>query len=318
MLRGIYAAHADCVKCTADDLRCYCIAKKHPGKVAIINRRRHGASSPVPGLCGRGHARRPAAWAACSSPRRPSRFSTSPRKWKMAPACSICTATTRRYHELRHGRGDVRTGGHRNALHRRRGRCALLRLGGYRRGVAGIFFFTSAPAPPPAQLKSLDEVLAVAQKAKDRTRTVGFALTPCVIPEVGKPNFTPSKRVKWPWAWASMANPACGNGPIQDCGRVGGGIRRRDPQGHARRRGRGSPPCSSTAWARPSQEELYILPEAFPGSWKRRREDLPHVRGPSTQLPWKWPARPSASCSWTTNSRPLLDAPAHTPFYTQM
>ena len=36
MLKGIYAAHSDMVKCAAGDLRCYCAAKKTPGKVAII------------------------------------------------------------------------------------------------------------------------------------------------------------------------------------------------------------------------------------------------------------------------------------------
>lgn len=36
---------------------------------------------------------------------------------------------------------------------------------------------------------NLEEVLAAAKKAKDNTRTVGFALTPCIIPEIGKPNF---------------------------------------------------------------------------------------------------------------------------------
>ena len=36
MLKGIYAAHPDMVKYAADDLRCYCTAKKVPGKVAII------------------------------------------------------------------------------------------------------------------------------------------------------------------------------------------------------------------------------------------------------------------------------------------
>ena len=36
MLKGIYAAHGDQVKCANGDLRCYCIANKKPGKVAII------------------------------------------------------------------------------------------------------------------------------------------------------------------------------------------------------------------------------------------------------------------------------------------
>jgi dihydroxyacetone kinase-like protein len=40
-----------------------------------------------------------------------------------------------------------------------------------------------------AQGASLDEVVAVAQKAIANTRSVGVGLTPCTIPAVGKPNF---------------------------------------------------------------------------------------------------------------------------------
>jgi phosphoenolpyruvate---glycerone phosphotransferase subunit DhaK len=36
---------------------------------------------------------------------------------------------------------------------------------------------------------SLDEVIAVAQRAIDNTRSIGVGLTPCTIPAVGKPNF---------------------------------------------------------------------------------------------------------------------------------
>ena len=36
MLSGIYAAHPDQVTYAANDLRCYCTAKKKEGKVAII------------------------------------------------------------------------------------------------------------------------------------------------------------------------------------------------------------------------------------------------------------------------------------------
>ena len=35
MLKGIYLANKQ-VKYVADDLRCYCIAEKKPGKVAIV------------------------------------------------------------------------------------------------------------------------------------------------------------------------------------------------------------------------------------------------------------------------------------------
>ena len=36
---------------------------------------------------------------------------------------------------------------------------------------------------------SLDEVIAVAQKAIDSTRSIGIGLSACTIPAVGKPNF---------------------------------------------------------------------------------------------------------------------------------
>jgi phosphoenolpyruvate---glycerone phosphotransferase subunit DhaK len=59
-----------------------------------------------------------------------------------------------------------------------------------RRGVAGLFFaYKAAGAAAEAGL-DLGEVSRVAQKAVDRTRTVGVALSPCIIPEVGKPGFT--------------------------------------------------------------------------------------------------------------------------------
>ncbi len=37
---------------------------------------------------------------------------------------------------------------------------------------------------------TLDEVIAAAQHAIDKTRSVGIGLTPCTIPAVGKPNFS--------------------------------------------------------------------------------------------------------------------------------
>ena len=38
--------------------------------------------------------------------------------------------------------------------------------------------------------KSLEEVQAVAQKTIDNIRTIGVAMTPCILPGVGKPGFT--------------------------------------------------------------------------------------------------------------------------------
>lgn len=58
-----------------------------------------------------------------------------------------------------------------------------------RRGVAGTVFAHKLAGAKAAEGASLDEVAALAEKAIANVRTMGMALTPCVIPAVGKPNF---------------------------------------------------------------------------------------------------------------------------------
>jgi dihydroxyacetone kinase-like protein len=61
---------------------------------------------------------------------------------------------------------------------------------GKRRGVAGEVLMWKVGGAKAAQGAPLSEVIRVAQKAIDHTRSVGVGLTPCTIPAVGKPNFT--------------------------------------------------------------------------------------------------------------------------------
>ncbi len=59
-----------------------------------------------------------------------------------------------------------------------------------RRGVAGIVYaYKMAGAAAEAGL-DLAGVTRVAQKAADACRTIGAALTPCTVPQAGKPTFT--------------------------------------------------------------------------------------------------------------------------------
>ncbi len=61
---------------------------------------------------------------------------------------------------------------------------------GRRRGVAGmVYAFKIAGAAADMGL-DLDAVTAVARKALDSIRTMGVALSPCIVPEVGKPTFS--------------------------------------------------------------------------------------------------------------------------------
>lgn len=58
-----------------------------------------------------------------------------------------------------------------------------------RRGVAGEILMWKTGGAKAAMGGTLEEVVSVAKKAIDNTRSMGVGLTPCTIPEVGHPNF---------------------------------------------------------------------------------------------------------------------------------
>ncbi len=59
-----------------------------------------------------------------------------------------------------------------------------------RRGVAGIFFIYKCAGAAADLMMDLDNVKRIAQKASWNTRTMGVALTPCVVPRVGHAGFS--------------------------------------------------------------------------------------------------------------------------------
>jgi phosphoenolpyruvate---glycerone phosphotransferase subunit DhaK len=59
-----------------------------------------------------------------------------------------------------------------------------------RRGVAGIFFAYKIAGAKAETKASLNEVKKVTDRVIENTCTIGVALTPCIIPAVGQPNFT--------------------------------------------------------------------------------------------------------------------------------
>ncbi|PCJ85599.1 MAG: dihydroxyacetone kinase [Hyphomicrobiales bacterium] len=58
-----------------------------------------------------------------------------------------------------------------------------------RRGVAGIVYAFKAAGTLSARGANLEDVARIAQKAVDRCRTIGCALSPCQIPGADSPNF---------------------------------------------------------------------------------------------------------------------------------
>jgi dihydroxyacetone kinase-like protein len=59
-----------------------------------------------------------------------------------------------------------------------------------RRGVAGMIYAFKIAGARAEEMASLAEVTAAAEHALDNTRSMGVALSPCTVPQIGKPTFT--------------------------------------------------------------------------------------------------------------------------------
>ncbi|NLE46526.1 MAG: dihydroxyacetone kinase subunit DhaK [Chloroflexi bacterium] len=58
-----------------------------------------------------------------------------------------------------------------------------------RRGTGGLVYAFKIAGAKAAEMADLKSVTATAQKAADSCRSIGMALTPCAIPQAGKPTF---------------------------------------------------------------------------------------------------------------------------------
>lgn len=216
MLRGIYAAHPDAVCCAGGDLRCYCKKAPVEGKVAIVT---GGGTGHLPlflGYVGENLLDGCAVGSVFQSPGAEQIFAVSQAVEQGAGVLYLYgnyTGDTMNFDmaaELCELEGiETRSiVGADDVCSAPRGREDV------RRGVAGIFFMYKCAGAKAAQMGSLDEVLAAAQKAKDSTRTVGFALSPCVIPEVGHANFTLDEG-EMAMGMGIHGEPGVWNGPVR-------------------------------------------------------------------------------------------------------
>ena len=214
MLQGIYASHPDQVKCAAGDLRCYCTAHKHDGKVAIIT---GGGTGHLPlflGYVGDGLIDGCGVGGVFQSPSAEQIYNITKEVEAGAGVLYLYgnyTGDIMNFDmasemlemddiECRSlvGADDVLSNKNPEA----------------RRGVAGIFFMYKAAGAKADEGGTLDEVYAAAKKAGDNVRTVGFALTPCIVPEVGHANFE-LKDDEMAFGMGIHGEPGVWNGPIK-------------------------------------------------------------------------------------------------------
>jgi len=318
MLRGIYAAHGDMVKYVSDDLRCYCTAKKKDGKVAIVT---GGGTGHLPlflGYVGEGMLDGCAVGSVFQSPSAECIFEISKEvnagagvlylfgnytgdtmNFEMASEfCEMEDIPTR----IIKGTDDVYSAGP--------------ELSESRRGVAGIFFMYKAAGAKAALMGTLDEVLAAAQKAKDNTRTVGFALAPCIIPEVGTPNFTLAED-EMAMGMGIHGEPGVWNGPLKTSDELAKDVIDTILK---------DMPVSSgeevalliNGLGSTSLEELYLLSGSV-----RRYLDEKNIKVYRTFVgefatSMEMAGASVSICRVDDELKSLFDAPVHTPFYTQV
>ena len=316
MLRGIYAAHPDCVKHTAGDLRCYCTAKKKPGKVAIIT---GGGTGHLPlflGYVGQGMLDGCGVGGVFQSPSAEQIFNVTKEveagagvlylygnytgdimNFDMAAEmCELEDIPTRSIV----GADDVLSSQSVET----------------RRGVAGIFFLYKCAGAAADQMKSLDEVLAVAQKAKDRTRTVGFALSPCIIPEVGKPNFE-LKNGEMAMGMGIHGEPGVWTGPLKTANELAKESLEALLGDMPIAQG-GEVALLVNGLGATSQEELYILSGAVSALLGEKGIGIHRTFVGEYATSMEMAGASVSLLHLDEELKALLDAPAHTPFYTQI
>lgn len=196
MLSGIYIAHKDMVTCTDDDLQCLVAKHKKEGKVGIAT---GGGSGHLPlflGYVGEGMLDGCCVGDVFQSPSADQMLAVTKEidsgagvlyiygnyngdifNFDMAAEMADMEEDIRVETVL--GADDVASAGPSAPGEK-----------STRRGVAGIFFVFKCAGAAADKMMDLDNVKRIADKANANVRTMGVALTPCVVPRVGKTGFS--------------------------------------------------------------------------------------------------------------------------------
>ncbi|MBY3064594.1 dihydroxyacetone kinase subunit DhaK [Rhizobium laguerreae] len=191
MLEGIYKAHPD-VTYVADDKRCLVAAKLKPGKVGIAT---GGGSGHLPlflGYVGDGMLDGAAVGGVFQSP-------SAEQMLQVTKAIDQGAGVLYIYgnysgdiinFDMAAELADLENIAVEQVVGNDDVASSVVGEEHKRRGVAGVFFVYKAAGAAAATGLSLNEVTRVADKARSRTRTMGVALSSCVVPEIGHATFS--------------------------------------------------------------------------------------------------------------------------------
>ena len=207
----------------------------------------------------------------------------------------------------------------RDRARRRRRRLRAAGRASSRRGIAGhLLPVQGRRAPAAAEGASLDEVVAVTERAAADLRTMGVALSPCTIPAAGVPTFElPVGQMEI--GMGIHGEPGVRRGPLETADEIADELTARDPRRPAvppRRRGGGA---GQRPRARRRRRSCTSSTGGVAADPRRERGIArpPASGSASTPRRWRWPARRCRCCGWTTSCGGLVDAPADTPFFVQ-
>ena len=191
MLDGIYAAHPRQLGFVADDRRCLVAQQRVPGKVGLAT---GGGSGHLPlflGYVGAGLLDGAAVGGVFQSPSADQMFEVTKAIDQGAGVLYIYGNYT----------GDILNFDMATEMAELENIRVLSVVGNddvasspvgqehKRRGVAGIVFVYKAAGAAAAEGQPLDEVKRIAEKARAHTRTMGVALSSCIVPEIGHATF---------------------------------------------------------------------------------------------------------------------------------
>lgn len=196
MLEGLYTAHSDLITYTADDVHCLVTANKVEGKVGIAT---GGGSGHLPlflGYVGKGMLD------GCSV----GDVFQSPSAEQMLAVTKYIDSGAGVLYIYGNYNGDIFNFDMAAEMADFEENIKVLSVvagddvasaapsgpeeKNTRRGVAGIIFVYKCAGAAASQMMSLEEVKRIAEKAAANVRTMGVALTPCIVPRVGKPGFS--------------------------------------------------------------------------------------------------------------------------------
>jgi len=185
-----------------------------------------------------------------------------------------------------------------------------------RRGIAGIFFLYKVAGAAAAAGASLDEVVAVTERAAAGTRTMGVVLSPCTIPAAGVPTFElPAGQMEI--GMGIHGEPGVRRGPLESADAIAHELTSAILADLPYKRGDEVGVLVNGLGATP-KEELYILYRSVAGI----------LEGEGIRVHRVWVGEYATSLEMAGASltlirlddelRGLLDAPAATPFFVQV